>query len=150
MKHQNALQELIDENLPLLSIKIEQRELWIENGVIEAGSNEQTELGLNWLDTVYDLVLAVDDLENVNSSLLMLLVHRFVSDLGDNKMGPLDFTVSPNDETTLDVEFRVRVRESLHLVPVENSPIEIRGQKMGFGDSEFTVAESLGSIDVNR
>jgi len=150
MNSLNALQSVIDDNLPLLSIQHPQRELWLEQGRLVPGSNKTDERGFHALDLEYRLVLAVDQLPRQHASLLALLVHQFVGTLDrEGGLNPPDIEVHPNDERTADVEITVDVRDPVHLVEVQHSPIEFNGKKWGFGEGSLAIADQLGGVHVN-
>ena len=144
-----ALQQVVDANLDLLGIKINQRELWLESGEMVPGSNKENENGLHVLDLEYRLVLAVDEISNRTSGLLILLVWNFIKSLDREGLGQPSFSVDPNDEKNSDVEINFNVRDPMNLVPVQNSPVFINGQPMGFGDGSLNTAETLAGVHVN-
>ena len=148
MNKMTELQELIDTQAALLGITSNQREVWLENGELKPGSNKQTEAGLHLLDLEYRLNLAIEDLHNDSAGLLVLLVHQFAWPLQQEDLEGVSYSVAPNDNETVDVEFSLGVREPVYVVPVDNSPIEFNGQKWGFGDSSFAIAEVFAGVSA--
>lgn len=148
MKTLNEFERMISENLGLLGIGKNQFEIFAEAGQVLEGGNQETETGFHYADIEYRLVLDIENLPNGSFALLCLLVKRFVDLLERNNLAAIEMDFSPhNIGQSQDVEITFGVRDALHLVEVENSPIVFNGKKWGFGEGGLDVAETLGTIN---
>ena len=151
MKTQSNFEKLIKQNQSLLGIDQKQYEFTGEAGRSKSGSNKETENGFHYSDFEYVQFFNIEELPNRSFALLIILVQQFVNGLGEREgLQEIDFEFGPHDKgKSMDVEITFGVRESVYLVPVDNSPIEFNGKKWGFGESEYYIAQSLGALSVN-
>lgn len=148
MKTLNDFENLINENLKLLGVGKNQVEIFAEAGQVLEGGNQETENGLHYADVEYRLVLDIENLPNGSFALLCLLAKRFVDSLDRDNLAKIEMDFSPhNIGQSQDIEITFGVRDALHLVEVQKSPIEFNGKKWGFGAGGLDVAESLGSVN---
>ncbi|QQD22289.1 hypothetical protein GJQ54_11150 [Oceanospirillaceae bacterium ASx5O] len=151
MKTLSAWQAKIEQVKGLLGIKSEQAEVWLENAEIVPGSSKDTEDGLHYLDFEYRAVLYIERLPQEVGGLLILLAHQFVNGLGerDGLEAPTMSIIALDSGRYVDVELTFGVRDPVHIVPVENSPIVINGQPMGFAPGAWNIATEFG-IEAGR
>ncbi len=144
MKTLTAWAALINANRDLLGIKAEQEDTWLENAEIQPGSNKETEQGLHYLDFEYRVATVIERLPQECGGLLILLAYQFVNTLGerDGLDWPSMSVTALDSGKYVDVEVTFDARDPVYLVPVENSPIEINGQPMGFGPGGWNIAEA--------
>lgn len=154
MKTLTAWDEYLSQNRDLLGIKPEQAECWLENAEIVPGGNKETEHGLHYLDFEYRVATVIERLPQEVGGLLILLAYQFVNTLGerDGLDWPSMSVTALDDGKFVDVEITYDARDAIYLVPVENSPIEINGQKMGFGPGGWSIAEAaqISAANANR
>lgn len=129
----------------LLGIKASQCEVWMENAEIVPGSHKDTEDGLHYLDFEYRAALYIERLPQEVGGLLILLAHEFVNRLGerDGLEAPTMSIIALDGGRYVDVEVTFGVRDPVYIVPVENSPIIIHGQPMGFAPGAWSIADTF-------
>lgn len=150
MKTFNDFETLIHSNLALLGIGKEQLEIFSDGGSVLPGSNHETEHGLHYLDIEYRLVLDIENMPGPSFGLLCLLVKRFVDGLDRDELKEIEMDFTPHDRgVTVDTQFSFGVRDPIHLVEVQESPIVFGGKKWGFGEGGLDVAESLRTVSAN-
>lgn len=148
MKTLNAFENLINENRKLLGVGKNQIEIYAENGVMLSGSSQEQAAGFHYADIEYRLVFEIENLPNGAFGLLCLLVKYFVDQLDRDELAEVEINFSPHDICkSQDIEITFGVRDAVHLVEVQKSPIEFNGKKWGFGNGGLDIAETLGSIN---
>lgn len=138
----NSFADFIKANFKLLSLEENQVEFYWEDGVLEEGSNKESEEGLHFLDFKYRLVYDIENIKQKHVALLSLLAKQFVSKLKRDDLEELRIEMHQREkDNTLDIELSFGVCDPVHVTEVQNSPIEFRGKKWGIGEHEFFTAE---------
>ena len=152
MKTMTRWQQYIKENLTYLGVDETHVEVWTENGKPVSGGMHDTPDGMRYIDFEYRLATAVDEMPAEVGGLLIAMAYHFVDGLDRAELEEIDIDISPLDEGRLvNVEITFGVRDPIFLEPVQNSPIVINGQKMGFSPGSWNVATNMDlKGDVKR
>lgn len=141
-------QHLIAQNL----FAVENFDYWMENGVSEYCCNKQGK-GFVVGRFAYDAVLSVERFSS-DASLFLALINIWINenDTGreqDNLELP-QVDVTPLDDSTADVEVRIRFLQDISIMPSDQGAIVMNGVRYGIAQLQNADANKVGVGDTQE